>query len=316
MNDKRDFDRAVDRWLDDGSDATPPEIIEAVLLAARSTPQERDFRILWRTSPMTYLRLAAVVAVVAVAGMAALYAFGSGPNVGSGPTPEPTATPEPSIAEPSPSADAILPEGPFAWVEPTDPNDGPPITVTIPASGWTCPGGGSCILEKGDEYDGTLDDTVLESAMITTSTTTGILVYEDPCQWEYNVPDPPATTADEIAAALAAQPSRDASDPVDVMVGGYPGKMITLHVPDDLGYSDAGSFTDCFRGEYVSYTYGDHDAIGTSPTRSHHGPGQIDTFWIIEVDDAIVIIDAMYRADTPAERIEEMRAIAESATFE
>ncbi len=29
----------------------------------------------------------------------------------------------------------------------------------------------------------------------------------------------------------------------------------------------------------------------------------------------IVIIDAMYRADTPAERIQEMRAIAESATF-
>jgi hypothetical protein len=92
MNDKRDFDRAVDRWLDDGSDATPPEVIEAVLLAARSTPQERDFRILWRTSAMTYLRVAAVVAVVAVAGAVALYAFGSGPNIGSGPTPRPTAS--------------------------------------------------------------------------------------------------------------------------------------------------------------------------------------------------------------------------------
>jgi len=29
-----------------------------------------------------------------------------------------------------------------------------------------------------------------------------------------------------------------------------------------------------------------------------------------------VIIDAMYRADTPADRIQEMRAIVESATFE
>jgi hypothetical protein len=318
MNDKRDFDRAVDRWLDDGSDATPPEIIEAVLLAARSTPQERDFRILWRTSPMTYLRLAAVVAVVAVAGIAALYAFGSGPNVGSGPTPEPTATPEPSIAEPSPSADAILPEGPFAWFEPTvlsEPRfDVPPITVTIPASGWSCLGEFRCTLWKGDEVES--DDVPAESAMITTSTTRGILVYEDPCQWEYNLPDPALTTADEIAAALAAQPSRDASDPVDVTVGGYPGKVITLHVPDDAGFTDAGAFTDCFRGLYASYTFGDHDADGTSPTRSHQGPGQIDTFWIIEVDDAIVIIDAMYRADTPADRIEEMRSIAESATFE
>jgi hypothetical protein len=103
---------------------------------------------------------------------------------------------------------------------------------------------------------------------------------------------------------------------VDVTVGGYPGKEVTLHVPDDLAYTEAGEFTDCFRGEYASYTYGDHDAIGTVPTRWHQGPGQIDTLWIIEVDDAIVIIDAMYRADTPADRIEEMRSIAESAAFE
>ena len=39
---------------------------------------------------MTYLRVAAVVAVVAVAGAVALYAFGSRPNVGSGPSPRPT----------------------------------------------------------------------------------------------------------------------------------------------------------------------------------------------------------------------------------
>ena len=30
MNENRDFDRAVDQWLDDGSDATPPEVIDAV----------------------------------------------------------------------------------------------------------------------------------------------------------------------------------------------------------------------------------------------------------------------------------------------
>ncbi len=224
-------------------------------------------------------------------------------------------TPPASVA---PSAEAFLPEGPFAWFDPTilsEPRtDLPSITVTIPASGWTCPGVAACILEKGDEYDGTLDDTVLESAMITTSTTAGIHVYEDPCQWEYPLPgDPPATEAAAIAAALAAQPGRDASVPEDVTVGGYPGKVVTLRVPDDLGYSDAGSFTDCFRGVYASYTL---EGYGDIPRRSHHGPGQIDTFWIIEVDDAIVIIDAMYRADTPAERIQEMRAIAESATFE
>jgi hypothetical protein len=236
---------------------------------------------------------------------------------------DPTATPEASSADPS-SPDALLPEGPFAWFEAADPpeppSDGPPITVTIPASGWMCPYGifSSCILAQGDAIDTIRDQTAvaqsrqtpLESALITMSTTAGILVYEDPCQWEYNVPHPPATTADDIAAALAAQPSRDASDPVDVTIGGYPGKMITLQVPDDAVLAD------CFRGVYASYTLEGYDSPGGVPWRWHQGPGQIDTFWIVEVDGAIVIINAMYRADTPAERIEEMTAIAESASFE
>ena len=79
MNDKRDFDRAVDRWLNDGSDATPPEVIDAVLLAARSTPQERDFRGPWRTTSMTsYLRVAAVIALVVIGSTAAMFTLRPG----------------------------------------------------------------------------------------------------------------------------------------------------------------------------------------------------------------------------------------------
>ena len=52
------------------------------------------------------------------------------------------------------------------------------------------------------------------------------------------MPDTPATTVDEFVAALAAQASRDASAPVDVTVGGYAGKTITLHVPDDAAFDD------------------------------------------------------------------------------
>ena len=71
MNDTRDFDRAVYRWLDEGSDVTPPEVIDAVLLAVRSTPQERrSWWPAWRTNRMnTYAKLivaAAAVLVVAI----------------------------------------------------------------------------------------------------------------------------------------------------------------------------------------------------------------------------------------------------------
>ncbi len=91
MNDKRDFDRAVDRWLNDGSDATPPEVIDAVLLAARSTPQERDFRGPWRTTSMTsYLRVAAVIALVAIGSTAAMFTLGPAGFGGTNATPSPS----------------------------------------------------------------------------------------------------------------------------------------------------------------------------------------------------------------------------------
>jgi hypothetical protein len=315
MTPRRDPDRLIHDFLMEGQTELPDQVYDAVRADIEQRPQRAAIGP-WRTPDMNrYL----TVGLAAVAGVA-LVVVGFNLLPGSpGPGSEPSTSPsvEPSIAPSvAPSAEGFLPEGPFAWFDPifqSEPRtDVPLITVTIPASGWACPGVGSCILIKGDEWDG---DIAPESAMITKFTTSGIHVYQDPCQWEYDLPDPPATTADDIAAALAAQPSRDASDPVDVTVGGYPGKMVTLHVPDELGFSDAGAFTDCFRGVYASYTYGDHDADGTAPTREHQAPGQIDTFWIVEVDGAIVIIDAMYRGDTPAERIEEMRAIAESATF-
>jgi hypothetical protein len=97
----RQFDRAVRGWLDDGSDRTPPAAIDAVLLAVKTTSQERDLRILPRTIQMpTYLRLAAVIAIVAVLGLGALMYLGKSPGVGGEPTPtsEPSASPSPAAS--------------------------------------------------------------------------------------------------------------------------------------------------------------------------------------------------------------------------
>ena len=87
MNDKRDFDRAVGRWLDEGSDATPPKVIDAVLLAVRNTSQERDFRLAWRTSPMKRFAYAVGVVAALAVGLTALAAVGPRLGIGSGPTP-------------------------------------------------------------------------------------------------------------------------------------------------------------------------------------------------------------------------------------
>ena len=105
MNDDRAFERATRALLEDGSDRTPAATIDAVLLAVRTTPQERDLRIPWRTAPMSNpMRLVAAIAVVVVAGVAAFNLFGSSPGVGGLSSPSPTAPPSATpTTQPSPS---------------------------------------------------------------------------------------------------------------------------------------------------------------------------------------------------------------------
>ena len=84
------FDRAVRDWLEDGSDRTPRPAIDAVLLAVKTTPQERTLRIPRRFKPMpVYLRLATLVALVAL-GVGTVTYFGGNSRIGP---PTPTASP-------------------------------------------------------------------------------------------------------------------------------------------------------------------------------------------------------------------------------
>jgi hypothetical protein len=245
-------------------------------------------------------------AVVLIGAFLGAQLLGSPGNTGSGGpsvTPEPTATAEPTATpEPTATQEASLTEGPFLVEDEGALPDSPFITVTIPSDGWrSLPEFGG--LAKGEITDGPSQAVLL---LWTFPVGTAVNVYGDPCEWQSTISDSPATTVDEIAAALAAQASRDASDPVDVTVGGFEGKKITLHVPDDavLGSCDDGTF--------ASYGVGD-DA---EPWRTHQGPGQVDEVWILNVNQAIALIHVMYGPDTPAALIDEMRTIAESATFE
>ena len=115
MKNDRDFERVAAEWLDAGSDTTPPHVIDAILLAVRTTPQERDIRIPWRNLSMrNRLYAVSLIAVLAFVGIATYYAFNPRPNVGS------QSTPTPSIEEtqaPSPT---------------TVPNDS-----RIDTTGWT-----------------------------------------------------------------------------------------------------------------------------------------------------------------------------------
>jgi hypothetical protein len=306
MTATKDPDRQIHAFLLEGEEELHDQVYDAV----RAAIEQKRQRVAigpWRTPIMNKivgfgLAAAAVVAVLLIGSQ--LIGSPAG-GLGAGPvptaTPEPSPTPEPSVAEPTSTPEAGLPQGPyeFDWEGYSD--RAPRITVSIPAPGWnTIEAFG--VIQKGEEVD-----TLPEAAIISFPEPAGtaFYVYGDPCQWESTRPDTPATTVDEIVAALQAQASRDASEPVALTVGGYAGQAITLHVPDDA------SFVDCEGGVFASFgTESDELA------RTHQGPGQIDELWILDVDGAIVIIDAMYRPDTPVALIGEMRSIAESATFE
>ncbi len=238
MNQQRDPERLIHAFLTEG----PTELADQVFDAVRDTIEQKRQRVVigpWRLPTMNKIvpiGLGAVAVVVVfvvgtqILGSPASSGVGGAPSATPSPTPSPT--PEPSVATPSPSVATGLPVGSsFVLI-----NDGGVRgTVTVPASGWSGDGG---IMTKDDSGA----DPPRGAGMITF---TGPLhVFGDPCRWSTTKPGTPAKTVDELVTALSAQASRNASAPVDITVGGYAGKSITLHVPDDAAFSqcDQGYF--------------------------------------------------------------------------
>lgn len=112
MTRPRDPDRLVRAFLDDGPALLPDRVLESVQGEVHRTPQRARWG-LRRTQPMsrTVYAAAAVVAVVAIAGLALWMGQPNGvPAVGTTPSPSAAHRPSPS-ASPSPTPAASLPVG-------------------------------------------------------------------------------------------------------------------------------------------------------------------------------------------------------------
>lgn len=304
MTASRDPDRLIHAFLDEGLDELPYPVYDAVRDRIEQTRQRAVIGP-WRTPDVNRLLkiglAAAAVVVIAVVGYNLLP---GSPAPGGEPSASPSVSPSDSEPSTEPSTAAGRPEGPhvlfgFRSLEGASVS----MTVTIPAPGWFGETLGG-ILVKND-----IADPPEGAGMIVFAGVEGLYVYGDPCDWSTTRPETPATTVDEVVAALAAQPSRDASGPVDITLDGYTGRAITLHVPDDA------NFAECDQGVFAMFQEG----VGSGPdaiSRYAQGPGQIDEVWVLDVDGLMVVIDWTYYAGTPAEDVAELRAIVESATFE
>ena len=80
MSDDREFLRATTEWLEAGSDRTPPKAVDGVLLAIRTTRQDRVLPSPWRQIDMNAFAKALVVATAVVAVALAWVNFGSSGN--------------------------------------------------------------------------------------------------------------------------------------------------------------------------------------------------------------------------------------------
>ena len=300
MTASHDPDRLIRAFLEVGDEQLRDPIYDAIR-AQIEQQRQRAYVGPWRLPDMNKIAtIGLATAAVIVLAFVGVQLFGS-PTSGVGA--DPTSSSEPATPVPTPSVvptatpAAGLPEGAFAF---DDPETGMQIAVDIPASGWRFNSEFSA-LGKGEDADPP------EAAALVWAKPPGttFYVYGDSCAWRSTEPETPLTTVDEIVSALAAQTPRDASEPVDVTIGGYTGKTVTLHVPEDA------DFASCDGGEFGTW--------GLEPgvqDRYQQGPGQIDEVTFLDAGGYIVVLDASYRPSTSPELLEELRSVVESATFE
>jgi hypothetical protein len=227
MSDDREFLRATSEWLEAGSDRTPAEAVDAVLLAIRTTRQDRVLPNPWRHIDMHALGKALVAATAVVAIALAWTSFGpSTNNVGVAPSPTPTPTPTPSVLtsresaalEPGRYAFPSLHTGVPAELGTTYPR----LSITVP-SGWS---GRSNLVGK----DATGDLGPAAPFLFVWAFDRG---YIDPCTDHTPVQPAAGSGAAGLLDVIAGQPGVDAGPITDVTVGGHDGKYVDFTVTID-----------------------------------------------------------------------------------
>ncbi len=257
MSTDRETTRIVRSWHEDGVTRLPDNVLDAVLDELPATHQRRSGWTAWRPFEMnkTLAFSAAAAAVVIVAIVGAGLLGPSGLNFGApAETPIPTPTPEPRVL-----LEGAQGPGTFSTTPGGDNVDANPPTVT-----FDMPEGWSAVRPHfiGNETDENLFF-IQPSGL-----------YSDPCLANSGAPDVSVgSTADELASALVAHTSYDATATGDAVIDGHDAIRMELLTPTDLDYST------CENGQFWIW---DAPLVSEQPNRY--------TIWVIDLDGTTVVL--------------------------
>jgi hypothetical protein len=184
------------------------------------------------------------------------------------------------------------------FVDPdADPSTPMRVVYEVPVEGWS-------------QWIGAFKDEPDEGRVSVSVTTVTNLVRHG-CR-NHSPADPPVGPGvRDLATALAdLAPFRVTSPPKDVSVYGYRGKHLELTVPD-LPVTHEG-FTGCVDNNLASWI---------APTTGgafygYPGPGYIEEFWILDVEDTRLVIAAGRAPHPPQKNLAELRAVLDSIRIE
>jgi hypothetical protein len=299
MSADRDVNRIVQSWLEEGVTALPDRVLDNVLDQLHANPQHRP---LWPARRLRHMN--ASMRLIA-AGAAAVLALGviaitfwpkaggiAAPGSSSSPPPSPTQS-----AAATPTASGVaLPDGPLT----------PGTYVMVPCSAPPCTTSDDSIrltIDVPDGWSGVAPAAVWIAANAAPGGAAvgvggGANLYRDPCLTKERIAKGVSpeidvgSTVDGFATAIATHPVLDATDPVDVSLGGYSGKYIDLRLPADL--SSCEEFRPWEPGIYAQ------------------GPNHQWHLWILDVDGARVVVQSMDYPGTSAQHRTELQAMVNS----
>jgi hypothetical protein len=167
---------------------------------------------------------------------------------------------------------------------------GAPFLFTVP-SGWAI---------DRDGFVSKNTDATMKDA------TTGVLlaafevdhVYADACHTKGTL-RPVGPTVDALATALANQAGRQASDPIDIVLGGYRGKRLELTAPTDLSACNG-----------FLHTWADVGGAETGGWPA--GAGQTDEIYILDVAGSRLVIVAAHWPRTLQDDLVELNKVVAS----